>query len=317
MQAAGALALAACSSLPRELPEDPGRELTAVPFFAQSEYQCGPAALATVLNFNGVPVTPDELTPQVYIPARHGSLQVEMLAATRRADRIPYVIDPAPAALATELAAGRPVLVLQNAMPRSLARLGGRRWHYAVVVGHDPVRDLYVLRSGRERRRLEPAPLFLASWAASDNWGVVVDAPGVIPAGATPERYLRAILDGESTLSAPALDAAYAGLLRRWPDEPLVLFAAANKAYAGERLVQAEDLYRQLLALEPGHVAARNNLANLLLDRGCSEAAVHEAETALAATTLAGTTPAFLENVRATLGKARSASGESGCSSQH
>jgi len=33
-------------------------ELTEVPFFPQEDYQCGPAALATVLNVTGVTITP-------------------------------------------------------------------------------------------------------------------------------------------------------------------------------------------------------------------------------------------------------------------
>ena len=43
-------------------------ELTGVPFFPQEAYQCGPAALATVLGWSGTAVTPDALTPQVYVP---------------------------------------------------------------------------------------------------------------------------------------------------------------------------------------------------------------------------------------------------------
>src|SRR5437868_6842253 len=53
-------------------------ELKEVPFFPQDEYQCGPAALATVLNTFGVKVTPEELVPEVYLPARKGSLQAGM-----------------------------------------------------------------------------------------------------------------------------------------------------------------------------------------------------------------------------------------------
>ena len=35
-----------------------------VPFHPQTEMQCGPAALATVLNASGVGITPDALAPQ-------------------------------------------------------------------------------------------------------------------------------------------------------------------------------------------------------------------------------------------------------------
>ena len=58
-------------------------ELEGDAILPQREYQCGPAALATVLAASGVAVTPDDLTARVYIPERRGSLQPEMIAATR------------------------------------------------------------------------------------------------------------------------------------------------------------------------------------------------------------------------------------------
>lgn len=99
----------------------PGVELQDVPFFPQDEFQCGPAALATVLVDSGVAVTPDELTDKVYLPEREGSLQLELIAASRRYERLPYVLDGTLAAILAELAAGRPVLV-----PSALAALTGR-----------------------------------------------------------------------------------------------------------------------------------------------------------------------------------------------
>src|SRR3569623_3188919 len=63
------------ATLPAELTH--AVELAAVPFFPQERYQCGPAALATVLASSGAAVTADELAPQVYLPARQGSLQPE------------------------------------------------------------------------------------------------------------------------------------------------------------------------------------------------------------------------------------------------
>jgi len=44
-------------ALPQGLPER--TELREVPFFPQEEFQCGPAALATVLAASGVKVTPE------------------------------------------------------------------------------------------------------------------------------------------------------------------------------------------------------------------------------------------------------------------
>jgi hypothetical protein len=71
---------------------------------------------------------------------------------------IPYVLEPEVTALAAELAAGRPVLVLQN--------LGLERapvWHYAVVDGID--QGDVILRSGTQQRRVERCafPAFVAT----------------------------------------------------------------------------------------------------------------------------------------------------------
>jgi hypothetical protein len=69
-------------------------ELTDVPFHPQVTDQCGPAALASILNSSAIPASPEELRSRVYIPEREGSLQLELLGATRHYGRIPYVIDP-------------------------------------------------------------------------------------------------------------------------------------------------------------------------------------------------------------------------------
>ena len=280
-----ALALTACVTGPEALPEDPRHELAGVAFFPQDTHQCGPAALATVLVTTGVDTTPEQLVPEVYIPARRGSLQLEMLAAARRHGRIPWLLPPEFTALQAELAAGNPVLVLQD-----LGALGIRRWHYAVVIGHDPEREVLVLRSGTQRRHLEGERYFLRSWQASDNWAITLTPPGRIPATATAAAWVRAIADSERHLPAADLDATYAAALRRWPDDPLLLFISANREHARGRTAAAETSYRRLLALQPDHLAAHNNLANLLIDRGCAAEAQEHARRAVE---LATREPAF------------------------
>lgn len=274
--AAGALALSACSLAPRAPPEDPRRELVAVPFFPQTIHHCGPAALATVLAWSGAAATPQSLAPQVYLPGRKGSLQVELGAAARRAGRVPYLLAPEEAALRAEIGAGAPVLVLQD-----FGAAGLRRWHYAVVVGFDDARDLVILRSGTERRRAERRASFLRSWDRADRWALVVLAPGRLPASVPPEGVVRAVESAAPFLPPGASGEVYAAALARWPADPAVLFAAAN-ALAGTRPAQAEALYLRLLAVAPRHAAGRNNYASLLLDRGCAAAAAAEATRALA-----------------------------------
>lgn len=291
--------LGACSILPRAAPENPSQELVAVPFFPQTIHQCGPAALATVLNWSGASTTPEALAPQVYIPGRQGSLAVEMVAATRRAGRVPYPLPADAQALFAEVRAGTPVLVLQD-----LGAAWIRRWHFAVVIGVDAERDVVILRSGKERRRIERTARFLYSWERGGRWAIVTLPPERLPATVPAATVVRTLDDSARALSNAAVASAYAAAATRWPADPTVLLAAANEAYAGARLVQAEQLYRQLLAVAPGDVPGRNNYANLLLDRGCPAAAAAHARVAL---TALATDSAFRTAVEETLGRATAA----------
>src|SRR5688500_17602272 len=108
------LALAGCAVQTRALraqpPADLARtaELEHTPFFPQTEYQCGPAALATALGAAAIDADPVQLAQQVFLPARTGTLQIEMIAGTRRqgavATRLPATLQ----ALLREVAAGHP-----------------------------------------------------------------------------------------------------------------------------------------------------------------------------------------------------------------
>ncbi len=263
------VAVAGCAG-PRPLPELPpsGVELEATPFHPQERYQCGPAALATVLEVSGVEVTPEALVEQVWLPGREGSLQIELAAATRRHDRIAYVTAPDLAAVTAELQAGRPVLVLQN--------LGTPRWpvwHFAVVIGFDPDRRRIVLRSGTTERLEMSLRAFMLSWRMADHWAMVPLEPGQLPAAADRGLYLSALADLEHA-GRPALAAAgYRAWLETAPDDALALFGKAN-SLAGIDSQAAERALERLLEVRPGDPAASNNLARLLLARGCASEAL-------------------------------------------
>jgi len=270
-------------------------ELDDTPFFPQQQYQCGPAALATVLASAGVAVTADSLVPEVYLPGRRGSLQPELAATTRRHDRVPYVLPQSPDALFDTVAGGLPVLVLQ--------KLGGGPWpgwHYAVLVGYDTARDEVVLRSGTERRRTLSASHFLATWDRADRWAMTALRPGVVPPSADFSRYMEAVASLEAVGRRDAAAPGYEAAARQWPDEALPRFALANLAYARGDLVAAEQGFREAARLDPTDAAARNNRADVLRELGCLSAARREIERArvlAAGTALSGTVEATARTI--------------------
>jgi tetratricopeptide (TPR) repeat protein len=252
-------------------------ELTEVPFHPQDDYQCGPAALATVLNHAGVNVAPDDLVGQVYLPKREGSLQLELVAAARRARRVPYLLAPELDAVVREIAAGHPVLVLQN-----LGLSWLPRWHYAVVVGYDLDRREFILRSGREARRVTPFATFERTWTRAQRWALVVTAPDQIPATAVHDAYLNAVAQIEQQGLHAVAAHAYVTALQRWPDSTSARFGLGNARYATGHIAEAEAEFRAVVTLDPKHAAGWNNLAQTLLDQRRWNEAEDAARAALA-----------------------------------
>lgn len=250
------------SKLPDSLPS--AVELADTPFYPQSEYQCGPAALATLLQFHGVKTTPEELSRQIYIPGRKGSLQIEITTAARRHEMLPYQIEPQMLDLFTEIAAGNPVLVLQN-----LSFEWYPKWHYAVVIGYDTDRHEIMLRSGTTQRWVTPFEVFERTWQRADFWALAIVPVGVIPKTAKPLRYLKTAYAFEETGHPELALKAYRSASQQWPDVADAWMALGNVAYQNNDWSVAIKAFTTASRLAPESVAGWNNLAYALHAYGC------------------------------------------------
>lgn len=266
------------AALATQPPPAIGRQalLGRVPFFPQDDYQCGPAALAMALAADGAPVAAETLVAQVYLPAREGSLQVEMLAAARRQGRLAVVLPPRLDAVLAEVAAGRPVIVLQNlslpVMPR---------WHYAVVIGFDLDRQHILLHSGTTARLALPLSVFERTWARGEHWAMVATAPSILPASPDGASLLAASAALER-IDPAAAGSAYAALTRRHPDLHGAWFGLGNASHATGDLDGAEQAFARATQLDPQAADAWNNLAATQLALGRVDEASVSARRAVA-----------------------------------
>ncbi len=261
------LLLASCASpghLPAAYPADlPVRaELVDTPFFADDSHFCGPAALATSLSAAGFPTEPDALIGQVFLPGRQGSLQIEMLSGARRRGAVATMIPGSLEALLREIAAGHPVVVLQN-----LGLSWAPSWHYAVAVGYDTHAGTVLLRSGPMQRQELSLRTFMHTWNRSDRWAFVTLPPEQVPATATQAQTVQALVAFERNASASAAAQAYRTGLQRWPNHPTLAMGLGNALYAKGDKDGAEAVFRQVVE-QHRLAAAYNNLARLLLERG-------------------------------------------------
>ncbi len=238
-------------------------ELTDVAFFPQEDYHCGPAALATVMNWAGEEVHPDDLTPRVYLDGRRGSLQAEMLAATRRQGLLPYLHEPRFSTIIEQLDAGQPVLVLQN-----LALDRFPTWHYAVVVGYDLAEQTVILRSGTTEREVMSFRRFERTWQRGDYWAITVHEPHALPARASEHRYLAAAAALEQVGELDAAGRAFHTASVAWPESLGAWVGRGNISYYTEDYASAVAYYRRALEHHPDSAAAHHNLAWALIRMG-------------------------------------------------
>lgn len=248
-----------------------------VPFYAQERYQCGPASLAMMLNSQGLHTNPEVLKELVYLPERQGSLQVELVAAARAHGLLVYPLDGSLKSLLEEVAAGNPVMVMQN------LRFGWwPQWHFAVVMGFDADKRNIILHTDTRRRHEETLEVFMATWSRAENWGAVMLPPDRLPATAEPLRYLMSANDLETTGRTLAATTAYRTAEQTWPDQPAAIMGQGNIAWELGKPKLATSHYQRLTRKFPGVAAGWNNLAHSLAAQGCATAAETAASCAAA-----------------------------------
>lgn len=240
-----------------------------VPFVAPRSDLCGSTSIEMVSSYwqsvtSYAPrLSQKELDSRTLIPAKGGTLQVELMATARANGLLAYTIPPTLDALLYELEQQHPVIVLLN---RSYSWYP--LWHYAPVTGYSKKDQTILMHFSNRPNEAINIATFKRLWERSGNWGVVLLPPGHLPASASPEAFLRSAYDLEKTGMRDNAIIAYKSALQRWPKDIDILFALANAYYNSNKFAAAEKYYRKLLSIEPLHPLALNNLSDLLCHMG-------------------------------------------------
>lgn len=146
-----------------------GAYIEHVPFYPQLAYQCGPASLASVLNYWGEAISPDDIAKVIYTPRLKGTLGVDMWSFAQahhfRADmRAGSLAD-----LYTLVRQQIPVIALLDL---------GYDWlpvpHFVVVVGIDPETGHVITYNAREYNSRIPYNTFVRAWRKTNFWTLIV-----------------------------------------------------------------------------------------------------------------------------------------------
>ena len=162
------LALPAACATGRTGPAADAVVIGDVPFFTQEAYQCGPTALATVMDYwyrkegSGRWVTPESIAREIYSPSARGvlNLDLEILRETRLQGGAVRGRHRRPQE--TRRSGSPPIVFVDYGL------LGFEANHFMVVTGY--TRDGVLVNSGRrENQRLSDGAL-VKIWRRNGYW---------------------------------------------------------------------------------------------------------------------------------------------------
>lgn len=159
----------------KEGPEDRDIKhyISDVPFFPQSRYQCGPASLASVLNYHGCRITPEEIGDVIYTRELKGTLSIDLILFAQRMGFKAKAYRGNVADLKSHVAVNRPLVVFHN-VGRPLLTIR----HFSVVIGYDDTKGIIILHSGKHRDKVISYGRFLKSWEEMDYWTLLIRPRG-------------------------------------------------------------------------------------------------------------------------------------------
>jgi len=150
--------------------------LSNVPFFEQTEYQCGPAALASVINYwRGQTasvgyVSPEEIATAVYSHSARGTLGMDLLIYARRLGFNARSYSGSIDDIRNQIDKGVPLILLVDLGP-SVYQIN----HFMVAVGYTD--KGVIVHSGREHTVYMTVDRLKNIWQRTGFWTLLVEPP--------------------------------------------------------------------------------------------------------------------------------------------
>lgn len=163
-------AAAASESRPGGAPSEPARVIIdGVPFVKQKDKYCGPAAMASVMQFYGRDVGQDEIAEAVYTPGLDGALISDMENYARAEGYRTEAVNGGEESLAALVDEGVPAILLVDR----------GKWkvsvpHYYVVYGYDAAKGTFILHTGDKGGQEIPFEKLDGEWKKMNRLMLVI-----------------------------------------------------------------------------------------------------------------------------------------------
>jgi len=219
-----------------------------------------------VLNRWGDPVTEDELMTKLQKGKFGGVVTVDLLIEARQRGFAAQLIRGDEAIVRNSVSAGKPVVLMLRILDAPGA--GVDLFHYIVVDGYDPTRNLVRTQFGDGKARWTSLAKLEKSWRGGGNAALLVEPGSATDVAVANQGALRHAVGLEDAGKLDEAAAAYGALIDNSPRSVIPLTNLGNVYSKLSRPAEAEAAYRQAILVDPNHRDALNNLAWLLLERG-------------------------------------------------
>lgn len=277
--------LLGCASLPAtpvEAPSQPNAQgfhyLESVVPVAQTAYQCGPAALESVIRHWGKEADAEQIGRSLSDSGTRGVLNFSLARYARDQGFWTEIRQGEREDLRQWIQSGIPPVVMLRVGP-----LGIPIYHFIVLKGFNDEEQIFYANTGHPATRAIRYAPFFKRWDQADDWTLLI----------CPPEKVNWKLSGEQSTDLGLLleRAGRLGLAESWYQTALAKdsmnqsarFNLANLYSKTNRVSQAKAIYQELFKEKPGWAPASNNLAWICLEEGNPQEAVRVIETALQA----------------------------------
>jgi ABC-type bacteriocin/lantibiotic exporter with double-glycine peptidase domain len=143
------------------------RIISSVPFYAQEDYQCGPASLAGVMNYWKIDVTPDDIAKEIYSKSAKGTLNIDMVIYPQRKGLLAEQYSGNMQGLKKNIDSGYPLIVLVD-----YGFWAVQANHFMVVVGYNE--DGVIVNSGKDKGKFISEEDFIKTWEKTKFWTLLI-----------------------------------------------------------------------------------------------------------------------------------------------
>jgi ABC-type bacteriocin/lantibiotic exporter with double-glycine peptidase domain len=147
-----------------------------VPFFPQEYNYCGPATMASVLNYRGYQVSQEEVASKIYTPKLKGSVTVDMLNYAKGTGFYAAWYKGSIENIRKEIDNRHP-LILYLDLGYPIFPSGHPIFpsgHYIVVVGYDDNKEGIIAYSGKNKDLFIPYKKLMKSWGKTGFWTLLI-----------------------------------------------------------------------------------------------------------------------------------------------